>query len=167
MPENISFRATNNRYILPYKNKEAQYKALMVDFIDLNKTLSTISQGIIPIKNIWAENNTIYVIKEYIDLISLKQYLDKISTHWLSWYQCKPLFLKLNTILSQIHKYGLIHRGVSPYNIYLSKNDKKVYLDGFCISCVRTANSELSDELYQGFSAPEQYQTNGNVGIRK
>lgn len=162
MPQNIAVRVADNNYILPIKNKEAQYKALMVDFIDLNKTLFKISNipGIIPIKNIWAENNTVYVIKEYLNIISLRQYLDMKPNRCLSWYKCKPILMKLNDMLIQIHSAGIIHRGISPYNIYLDRQNK-IYIDGFCISCVRTANSELMGELYKGYSAPEQYQTNG------
>lgn len=162
LPLNICKRFSDNNYVIPKQKKEAQYKALMIDFIDIHKILSKlqIQTGIIPIKEIWAENNTVYIIKEYIELLSLKKFIDKQPNHCLSWYQCKPIFFKLNNILLNIHNKGLIHRGVSPYNIFFDKS-ANVYIDGFSISCVRTANSELECELYKGFSAPEQYQTNG------
>lgn len=161
MPINLAKRSIDNNYVLPNAEKRAQYKALMVDFIDLYKTLSTIpmSSGIIPIKEIFTENNTVYIIKDYIKLISLKKHLNKYPDHSLSWYQCKSIFLKINSILSKLHRYGIIHRGISPYNIFIDKLNN-IYIDGFCISCVRTAHSELQAELYEGYSAPEQYQAN-------
>ncbi len=163
MPVDLANRASDNTSVVPLTKKEAQYKALMVDFTDLYKTLSKITTGIIPIKNIFTENNTIYIVKEYIELISLKDYINKFPSNSLSWYKCKPIFLKINSILSKVHRNGLIHRGISPYTIFFDKLEN-IYIDGFCISCVRTARSELTAELFEGYSAPEQYQTNGWQG---
>lgn len=161
LPIDISKRAQDDTCVVPVDKKEAQYKALLIDFVDLHKTLLKLSlSGTVPIKEIFAENNTVYIIKKYIDLTSLENYLSRQPGNYLSWYKCKPLFLKLNSILLQIHKYGLIHRGICPKNIFFD-NLNNIFIDGFCISCVRTANSELRCELYEGFSAPEQYQTNG------
>lgn len=163
-PFNLSKRSSDDFRIIPLLNKEAQYKALMIDFIDLYQVLSNMSsKGIIPILDVFQENNTVYVVKEYIDLISLTDYLSLCPNGSLSWYKCKPIFLKINSILSNIHQQGLIHRGICPNNIYFDKF-KKIYIDGFSIACVRTAHSELKDELYKGYSAPEQFQTDGWQG---
>lgn len=163
-PVNLSKRSPEDFRIIPLLNKEAQYKALMIDFIDLYQVLSNMSsKGIIPILDVFQENNTVYVVKEYIDLISLTDYLSLCPNGSLSWYKCKPIFLKINSILSNIHQQGLIHRGICPNNIYFDKF-KKIYIDGFSIACVRTAHSELKDELYKGYSAPEQFQTDGWQG---
>ena len=163
-PFNLSKRSSDDFRIIPLLNKEAQYKALMIDFIDLYQVLSNMSsKGIIPILDVFQENNTVYVVKEYIDLISLTDYLSLCPNDSLAWYKCKPIFLKINSILSNIHQQGLIHRGICPNNIYFDKF-KKIYIDGFSIACVRTAHSELKDELYKGYSAPEQFQTDGWQG---
>lgn len=163
-PVNLSKRSSDDFRITPLLNKEAQYKALMIDFIDLYQVLSNMSsKGIIPILDVFQENNTVYIVKEYIDLISLTNYLSLCPNGSLSWYKCKSIFLKINSILSNIHHQGLIHRGICPNNIYFDKF-KKIYIDGFSIACVRTAHSELTDELYEGYSAPEQFQTDGWQG---
>lgn len=163
MPVDITNRVFNSSSIIPLAKKEAQYKALMVDFTDLYKTLANIATGVIPIKDIFVENNTVYIVKEYIELVSLKDYISKFASNSLSWYKCKPIFLKINSILSKIHRNGLIHRGISPYTIFFDKSEN-IYISEFCISCVRTAKSELTAELFEGYSAPEQYQTDGWQG---
>ena len=162
-PENIALRKHNN--VIAPQSKQAQYKALLIDFVDLNKALvsfcsSSQSKNIIPIKEIFMANNTAYIAKEYLDLISLEQFLKNTPDNYLSWYKYKSMFFQISNVLSKLYKFGIIHRGISPYNIFLD-NSSNIYLDGFSISCVRTADSELKSELYKGFSAPEQYQTNG------
>ncbi len=165
-PQDIASR--KNNVVLALHKKEAQYKALMIDFIDLNQFLlnfylASKSKHIIPIKEILTANNTVYVIKEYLDLISLEQYLNNTPGGSLSWYKHKPMFFQISDLVSNLHQHGIIHRGISPYNIFLDESHN-IYVDGFSISCVRTAQSELFAELYEGFSAPEQYQTNGWQG---
>ena len=101
------------------------------------------------------ENNTAYVILEYVEGVSLKKFLQS-NTGFLSWEQVKKLFVPVFTTLSIIHNAGIIHRGLSPENIIVTINGE-LKLTGFCISSIRTSNTGLSPEFYSGYAAPEQY----------
>ncbi|MDE6600377.1 MAG: PASTA domain-containing protein, partial [Oscillospiraceae bacterium] len=70
-----------------------------------------------------------------------------------------PIF----TTLSLVHNAGLVHRGISPENIIVTDKGE-LKLTGFCIADERTANTELASELYNGYAAPEQYNSSNWQG---
>ena len=57
-----------------------------------------------------------------------------------------------------MHKIGLVHRGICPENIRVMENDR-CRLAGYATVGLRTAGSGLREQLYEGYSAPEQYST--------
>jgi serine/threonine-protein kinase len=101
------------------------------------------------------ENNTCYVILEYVEGVSLKKFL-QANRGYLRWEQVRKLFMPLFTTLSIIHNSGIIHRGISPENIIVTTQGE-LKLTGFSISSIRSTGTALSPEFYSGFTAPEQY----------
>lgn len=164
MPENLCTRVKGKPIISVNYNHLAQYKALMAEFTELNKSLAkmrTLSH-IVPALDLFAENNTTYAIYEYIESISLIDYL-KENAGELSWEQVSKLFPPLFTTLGIIHNTGIIHRGISPNTIYYTPKGELKLMD-FCVSAVRTANTELVSEIFQGYAAPEQYSLSSRQG---
>ena len=158
-PETLVSRGIDGMTVDVNPGAQIQFKAYMSDFIEIAqklsrmRTLTCITQVIA----ICYQNNTVYSVSEYIDGISLKTYLEKRKS-MLSWSETSDLLFPLIKTLSMVHEDGLIHRGISIDNIMLSRSGV-VKLDGFCISAVRASRTELTAELFPGFSAPEQYST--------
>ena len=69
----------------------------------------------------------------------------------------------LLTTLSLLHNSGVVHRAISPDTIYVTDKGE-LLLTAFSIAAVRTANTELECEIYNGYAAPEQYSANGQQG---
>lgn len=157
MPDTICTRHKGEDFIDVNNGKTALYKTYMSDFLELHKTLMK-SRGMTHLQtvlDIFQENNTAYVVFEYINGITLKTYLQN-SAGELSWEQVKELFPPILTTLSLIHSAGIVHRGISPSTIIVT-DEMQLKITGFCISATRTANSELAGELFAGYAAPEQY----------
>ena len=57
-----------------------------------------------------------------------------------------------------MHKIGLVHRGICPENLRVMA-DGRCRLAGYATVGLRTAGSGLREQLYEGYSAPEQYST--------
>lgn len=164
MPDTLCKRVKGSSIISVNQNNLAQYKTFMSEFTELNKTLAkmrTLSH-INPALELFAENNTTYVVFECLEGMSLKQYLSENAGE-LSWDEIKTLFPAIFTTLSLVHNAGVIHRGISPDTIWhTSKGELK--LIGFSITAERTANTELASELYAGYAAPEQYSSSNWQG---
>ena len=157
MPDTLCEREMNSNNIIINPECLAKYKTYMSEFMDMNRTLTRMRnvKSICTAKDMFNENNTCYVILEYIEGVSLKKFLQS-NRGYLRWEQVKKLFMPLFTTLSIIHNAGIIHRGISPENIIVTTQGE-LKLTGFSISSIRSSGTALSPEFYSGFTAPEQY----------
>ena len=157
MPDTLCEREMNSNNIVINPECLAKYKTYMSEFMDMNRTLTRMRnvKSICTAKDMFNENNTCYVILEYVEGVSLKKFL-QANRGYLRWEQVRKLFMPLFTTLSIIHNAGIIHRGISPENIIVTTQGE-LKLTGFSISSIRTSGTALSPEFYSGFTAPEQY----------
>lgn len=157
MPDTLCSRKKGDPNIIVEQNQMPLYKTYMLEFIELNKALmkARTMTHIQTVLDIFPENNTAYVIFEYVNGISLKSYLSNCSGE-LTWDRAKELFPPILTTLSLVHSAGIIHRGISPQTILVTEKNELKLID-FQISAGRTTNTEIACEMYPGFAAPEQY----------
>lgn len=157
MPEQLCSRVPESTLINVNYNHLAQYKALMAEYTELNKSLARLRSipHLDPALDLFAENNTTYAVFEYPEGRSLLAYL-KENAGELSWNTVSRMFPPLFTTLSLLHNAGVLHRGISPETVFVTDKGT-LKLGGFCISAVRTNDTELDAELYDGYAAPEQY----------
>ncbi len=120
--------------------------------------------NIISVYALFEENNTAYYVMEYLEGCDLKQYLNKRGGV-LPFDEALRLLLPVFDALEAIHKDGLIHRDISPDNIYICSNRQVKLLDfGAARVALMERSKSLSVILKRGYAPPEQYQTNGNQG---
>lgn len=164
MPDSLCVREKGSSVINVNPKFMAQYKTFLSEFIELNKTLSKMRSlnHINASLDMFGDNNTAYVIFGCIEGVTLGEYL-KENGGELSWEEVKKLFPSIFTTLSLVHNAGLVHRGISPENIIITDN-AEMKLTGFCIADARTANTELVSEIYNGYAAPEQYNSSSWQG---
>ncbi len=164
MPVGLCKRVRGRATISVYPNQVVQYKALMAEFTALNKNLAQMRNlpHINPTLDMFAVNNTTYVVYEYLEGIKLVEYL-KENAGELTWKQVSELFPTFFTTLSLMHNNNVIHRAISPDTIYITPR-KELRLCGFSIYCVRTVHLELPCELFAGYAAPEQYTPGAKQG---
>ncbi len=157
MPEQLCSRVQGSTLINVNYNHLAQYKALMAEYTELNKSLARLRSlsHLDPALDLFAENNTTYAVFEAPEGQSLLSYL-KENAGELSWKTVSRMFPPLFTTLSLLHNAGVLHRGISPETIFVTDKGT-LKLGGFCISAVRTNDTELDAELFDGYAAPEQY----------
>ena len=163
-PLTIAERGEETGNILALPGFGAQYKALMSDFVDVCNEVKrlSITESVVPIDDVVFENNTVYAIYRHLDLVPLESWLEKRGGK-LPYDHAMDLFVPLLNTVSNIHAHGAIHRGISPYTVYVDRLEQ-LYLWDFTLSAARTANSELTAELFSGYSAPEQYSSSGWQG---
>ena len=164
MPDTLCSREKGGSIINVNQNCMPQYKTYLSEFAELNKVLSKMRtlNHINAAIDMFCDNNTAYVVFGYLEGVTIGEYL-KMNAGELEWEEVKKLFPPIFTTLSLVHNSGLVHRGISPENIIITNNGE-LKLTGFCISDARTANTELASEIYNGYAAPEQYNSNNWQG---
>lgn len=109
----------------------------------------------LPIFDIFDQNNTSYAVSEYAEGISLTRYVRQQGGR-LSWEEARRLFLPLLTAVASCHTAGVYHYGISPDTLLVG-SDGRLRLTGFTLPQVRTVNTDLKPQLQAGYAAPEQY----------
>ena len=124
---------------------------------------------IVQVKSFFMENNTAYIVMEYVDGITLKQYVSSKGGK-LTVAETLALMEPVIEALGKVHKTGLVHRDISPDNIMMLSNGRMKLLDFGAVRDVGEADAERpltrSTEaiLKQGYAPIEQYQNRGSLG---
>ena len=124
---------------------------------------------IVTVSNFFLENNTAYIVMEYVQGITLKQHI-KNSGGKLSAEETFRLINPVMLALDRVHATGLIHRDISPDNIMLLPGGGVKLIDFGAVRDVQNAeaDSPLSKStesiLKQGYAPIEQYQKRGALG---
>ena len=143
--------------LMPKEGKEVLFKTSRMDFKDLYDDLRglTPATGLSTILDVMEENNTVYAIEESEKGMTLTHYLS-LRSRTLTPAEARTLLQPIMEGVAQLHKAGLIHRGICPDNILLPI-DGTARLTGYGTLALRTGQSELKSQLYPGYAAPEQY----------
>ncbi len=165
MPKDVALRQSNNR-VEPNSptNKDIYTKGLDM-FLNETNVLITLSgsPGIVEAENFIAENNTGYLVMEYLDGISSKRLLANRGT--LDSDFALEILLSVSRALRAVHSKGLLHRDISPENIMVLKNgDIKLIDFGAARFFVGERSKSLELVLKHGYAPPEQYSASGNQG---
>lgn len=142
------------------------YESGREKFINEAKALAKFDNypGIVSVKDFFYENGTAYIVMEYIEGETLKDYLGhtggRISADGV-FEMMKPL---MNS-LAQMHAQGIIHRDISPENIMLTKDMNVKLLDfGAARDISSGSQKSLSIQLKPGYAPEEQYRSHGKQG---
>lgn len=165
MPDAIATRKVGKTEVVPLQGKEEVYYDCLQSFTELWRKLMRLTglSALVEVFGIIEENNTAYAIEEYVGGITLREYLLRTPTGYISWEKARPLFMPVLSTLGNLHTSGIIHRGISPTTLMIAP-DGKLRITGFSINRVRSAKSELNPQLFSGYAAVEQYGFDGQQG---
>ncbi len=112
--------------------------------------------------DVFYENNTAYIAMDYVEGITLKQFLLKKGT--LSPEKCMEMMMPILDTMIQMHEAGIIHRDISPDNIMIQPDMKPRILDLGAAKDIQMESGNTILVARNGFSPMEQYQTQGEIG---
>ena len=120
-------------------------------------------EGIVKALDFFEINNTAYIVMEYLEGITLKQYLRENQR--IAPEDLIELLVPLIESLDEIHSQGMIHRDISPDNIMVLPDGRIKLMDfGAARDYTEFGEKSLSIVLKPGYAPPEQYQTHGVQG---
>lgn len=118
--------------------------------------------GIVTVMDYFECNHTAYIVMEYIEGITLKQYVRDNGA--LSFAEIIELLAPVIKSMIQIHKKDLIHRDISPDNLLIGLDNKARLIDFGAANWVKDKNKMQTVILKTGFAPPEQYLATGKQG---
>ena len=134
-------------------------------FLKEAQTMAMFSKdkGIVKALDFFEINNTAYIVMEYLEGVTLKQYLRENKR--IVAEDLVELLVPLIEALDEIHSQGLIHRDISPDNIMVLPDGRIKLMDfGAARDYTEFGEKSLSIVLKPGYAPPEQYQTHGIQG---
>ena len=126
-------------------------------FINESKTVAMLDhENIVKILDVVLHDEMKYIVMEFIDGITLKDYIDRIGT--LSWKEAVYYIKQILRALSHAHEKQVIHRDIKPQNIMLL-SDGTVKVTDFGIAKIPNAESITMTDKAIGtvnYISPEQ-----------
>ena len=159
LPITLTAERTAESTLRPKTGSEVLFKTTRMDFADLYRSIQRITpaNGLEAVLDVVEANNSVYAILENLGGTPLDQWLENHPGTIRPDDACTMLQPVFEGVAA-MHKIGLVHRGICPENIRVMENDR-CRLAGYATVGLRTACSGLHEQLYEGYSAPEQYST--------
>lgn len=166
LPSEFATRVPEQQTLSIYTGEaEKQFEAGLRSFGDEAKRLAQFSNipGVVKIYDVFHENRTAYIIMEFLDGESVADKLKREEK--LPPKEAIEIMGSVLMTLNDIHATGMIHRDVSPGNIFVTKDGQIKLLD---FGAARFASAyhtkSLSIILKPGYAPEEQYRSRGNQG---
>ena len=167
MPSEYATRVPGNLTVTIYDGERyTEFMTGLQKFLDEAKRLAKFQNvpGIVRILDSFSENLTAYIVMEYLDGMTLKQYLAEHGGK-LPYEEAVEFILPVLAALQAVHKEGIIHRDISPDNIFITEDGEVKLLDFGAARYASTGYSKsLSVILKPGYAPAEQYLSHGEQG---
>ena len=109
-------------------------------------------------------NGTAYMVMNYVEGLDFEKYLRQRGGK-IPFEQALRILVPVLDALREVHDAGLLHRDVSPDNIYITKVGQIKLLDfGAARFVAREHSQSFSIILKEGYAPEEQYRRKGKQG---
>lgn len=145
-PSTISFREdANSASVSVLRENVGVYNIGMEKFYEEASMISRFANedSIISVYEFFYENNTAYYVMEFLDGSDLKHYVGDKGGR-LSERETLEIASVVARALGVVHRAGILHRDVSPDNIYMCRDGRVVLID---FGASRQAIGEQSKSL--------------------
>lgn len=164
-PETLATRTTDRTVSAFTDRREENFLYGKECFLKEAETLAQFigNPNIVKVYIYFEENNTAYFVMDYVQGVSFRDYLKEHVK--ISWEEAKSFLFPIMDALSEVHSKGIIHRDVTPDNIYITKDGLVKLLDfGAARYSLGDRSRSLDVVLKPGFAPREQYSRHGRQG---
>ena len=171
-PNGLVNRVPGEKTVIIYSgNRANEFENGKIRFLAeaRNMAMFNTHPNIVNVYEFFEENNTAYIAMEFLKGMSFKQYIAAQGGK-IGWQTAVSVVLSVLDGLKEIHRAKIIHRDVSPDNIFLVPTDdgKDYRIKLIDFGAARFASGEeektLSIILKPGYAPPEQYRSKSRQG---
>ncbi len=145
--------------------KNEQFLDGLDKFVDEAKRLANFQNeaGIVKVFDSFKENNTAYIIMEYLEGETLTSYIEREGN--IPEEEAIKMLTPVMVSLQTVHEKGILHRDIAPDNIFILKNGDVKLIDFGASRYATTSHSRsLTVIIKPGYSPEEQYRSRGDQG---
>ena len=172
LPSEYATRRPGESRLTIFSGKEGEYFQFGKEkFLDEAKRLSAFQNeaGIVHVYDCFSANETAYLVMEYLDGITLSEYLKKeaaVSPQGrLAPEEAISMLTPVMLSLQRVHDSGMIHRDIAPDNIMLLKDGGVRLIDfGAARHAVHDCGKSMTVIIKDGYSPEEQYNSHSVQG---
>lgn len=165
-PDTLATRIESTT-VLPHSGERGDsFRYGITCFLQEAKTLAQFvgNNNIIKIHNYFEENGTAYFVMDYIEGESFDVYINRRGGR-IPYEEAQRILIPVIEALGIVHSKGIVHRDVTPDNIFITGNGEVKLLDfGAARYSVGDKSRSLDVVLKHGFAPKEQYTRHGKQG---
>lgn len=166
LPSDFSTRSEGEKEVTIYSGDgQVQFEQGLTNFLNEANRIQHLqdAEGIAKVYDCVAENETGYVVSEYVEGKTLKEILDGGKRYTAE--EAVAFIRRILMGLSDVHHMDIVHCDISPETIMITNTGDIKLMDFGATRYVTTANSKsLSIILKRGYAPEEQYRSKGVRG---
>jgi serine/threonine protein kinase len=167
LPQGLATRVQQQTDVVVFKGEGAErFRHGMDKFLEEARVLAMFQEhpGIVSVRDFFHANKTAYIVMEYVDGVTLKEFVKRKGGR-IAATEAIEIMTPVMDALREVHDVGMLHRDVSPDNIYITKSKQVKLLDfGASRHLLGDASRSMSVILKPGFAPSEQYSSRGKQG---
>lgn len=167
LPRQLATRAEGQTKISIYTGEARQhYQYGLRKFLEEAQSVAQFAHhpNIVSARDYFEAHGTAYMVMEYVEGVTLKEYLEKKGGR-ISFEEAQGIMMPVMDALREVHQVGLMHRDISPDNIYITSAAQVKVLDfGAARYAAGEQSKSLSVILKPGYAPEEQYRSSGKQG---
>src|SRR3984957_16442625 len=167
MPKGVAGRSGGESKVVPHTEQTKQEFEWGLDrFLEEARTLKKFSNhpGIVAVDTVFKDNGTAYLVMEFLEGVTFEEFVARGIVH-ITFDTAMRVVLPSMVALAAVHAEGILHRDISPDNIYLTRSGKVKLIDfGAARNALGQKSRNLSIILKEGYAPEEQYRASGIQG---
>ena len=167
LPQDCASRQPGTSMVIPFSGEgETRFADGLESFLQEARTLARFdgTPNIVGVRDFFKENGTAYLVMNYLEGITLKQYLVRSGGQPVPFEKVMGILLPVMDALHTVHAAGLLHRDISPDNIFLTTSGQVTLIDFGAARQSMNVQRSLSVILKPGYAPEEQYRSRGHQG---
>lgn len=166
LPSEFSTRMPGQSRVTVFNgDKNEQFYDGLKKFVEEAKRLAKFQNepGIVKVFDSFIENDTAYIIMEYLDGETLASRLKREKN--IDEVEAIEMLTPIMKSLQVVHEEGILHRDIAPDNIFITRNGEIKLIDFGASRYATTSHSRsLTVIIKPGYSPEEQYRSKSDQG---